>query len=171
MALTLYDISIPVYLNALANLSAIMDKAEAHAKETGADLSAWLNLKLTDDMLPFSRQIQMVSDTAKGGAGRLAGVTPPSMPDDETTWDELKARLARTADFVKSIKPDQVNGDEDRKIEMVFPNMTMTFTARDFLFNFSLPNLYFHVTTAYALLRKEGVPLGKRDYLAGAHPF
>ena len=119
-------------------------------------------------MHPFSRQIQMVSDAAKGGAARLAGVAPPSMPDTETTWPELKARLQKTIDFLSSIKPEQVNGDETRTVELPLPGRTMTFTARDFLFNFGLPNFFFHVTTAYGLLRQQGVPLGKMDFLAGA---
>ena len=168
MALSLYDASIPVYLNMMRNLAAIMAKAEAHAKETGADVASYLEARLASDMHPFSRQIQMVSDAAKGGAARLAGVTAPSMPDTETTWDELKARLQKTIDFVASIKPEQVNGDENRTVELTLPNRTLTFTARDFLFNFGLPNFFFHVTTAYGLLRQQGVPLGKMDFLAGA---
>ena len=164
MALSLYDASIPVYLQMLRNLSAIMDKAEAQ----GRDLAAYMEARLAPDMHPFSRQIQMASDAAKGGAARLAGVAPPSMPDTETTWAELKERLAKTIDFVSSIKPEQVNGDENRTVELPLPGRTMTFTARDFLFNFGLPNFFFHVTTAYGLLRKEGVPLGKMDFLAGA---
>jgi hypothetical protein len=166
VALSLYDASIPTYLNALRNLSAILDKAEAHAKETGVDVARYQDARLIADMHPLTRQIQMVSDSAKGGAARLASVAPPSMPDTETTWAELKARLQKTIDFVSSIKPDQVNGDEGRTIELPLPGRTMTFTARDFLFNFSLPNFFFHVVTAYGLLRKEGVPLGKMDYLA-----
>ena len=164
MALSLYDASIPVYLQMLRNLSAIMDKAEAQ----GGDLAAYMEARLAPDMHPFSRQIQMVSDAAKGGAARLAGVAPPSMPDTETTWAELKERLAKTIDFVSSIKPEQVNGDENRTVELPLPGRTMTFTAKDFLFNFGLPNFFFHVTTAYGLLRKQGVPLGKMDFLAGA---
>ena len=164
MALSLYDASIPVYLQMLRNLSAIMDKAEAQ----GGDLAAYMEARLAPDMHPFSRQIQMVSDAAKGGAARLAGVAPPSMPDTETTWPELKARLQKTIDFVSSIKPEQVDGDENRTVELPLPGRTMTFTARDFLFNFGLPNFFFHVTTAYGLLRKQGVPLGKMDFLAGA---
>ena len=164
MALSLYDASIPVYLQMLRNLSAIMDKAEAQ----GGDLAAYMEARLAPDMHPFSRQIQMASDAAKGGAARLAGVAPPSMPDTEATWAELKERLAKTIDFVSSIKPQQVNGDETRTVELPLPGRTMTFTAKDFLFNFGLPNFFFHVTTAYGLLRKQGVPLGKMDFLAGA---
>lgn len=168
MALSLYDASIPVYLQMIGNLSAILDKAQAHAKANGAEVADYLQARLADDMHPLSRQIQMVSDAAKGGAARLAGVSPPSMPDTETTWAELKERLQKTIDFVSSIKREQVEGDENRTVELPLPGRTMTFTARDFLFSFSLPNFFFHVTTAYALLRQQGVPLGKMDFLAGA---
>ena len=168
MALSFYDVSIPVYLNTLKNLAAILDKAEAHAKAQGQDVAAYAEARLAPDMHPLSRQIQMVSDAAKGGAARLAQLTPPSMPDTETTWPELKERLAKTIAFVGSITPEQVNGGEDRTVELPLPGRTMTFTGRDFLFNFSLPNFFFHVVTAYGLLRKEGVPLAKMDYLAGA---
>jgi len=168
VALSLYDVSIPVYLNSLRNLAAILDKAEAHAKASGGDVARYQEARLIEDMHPLTRQIQMVSDSAKGGAARLAGVEPPSMPDTETTWTELKTRLQKTIDFVASIKREDVDGQEDRKIELKFPQGTMTFTGKDFLTNFSLPNFFFHVVTAYGLLRREGVPLGKMDYLAGA---
>ena len=168
MALSLYDVSIPVYLNSLKNLAAILDKAKAHAEANGGDVARYQEARLIEDMHPLTRQIQMVSDAAKSGAARLAGVAPPSMPDTETTWAELKERLQKTIDFVETIKREQVDGREDSTIEMNFPGRTMTFTGRDFLTNFSLPNFFFHVVTAYGLLRKEGVPLGKMDYLAAA---
>jgi uncharacterized protein len=168
MALSLYDVSIPAYLHMLKNLAAVLDKAEAHARETGADVGGYLEARLAPDMHPFTRQIQMASDAAKGGAARLAGVAPPSFPDTETTWPELKARLAKTIAFVEGVKREQVDGREDATIELPLPGRTMTFTARDFLLQFSLPNFFFHVVTAYGLLRKEGAPLGKMDYLAGA---
>jgi hypothetical protein len=168
VAISLYDVSIPVYLNMMRNLAAILGKAEAHAKEKGADLAAYLEARLTDDMLPLSRQIQMVSDAAKGATARLAQLTPPAMPDTETTFAELKERLAKTIAFVESIKREQVEGAEDRTIELPLPGRTMTFNGRDYLTQFALPNFLFHVTTAYGLLRKEGVPLGKVDFLAGA---
>jgi hypothetical protein len=168
LALSLYDASIPQYLNMLRNLSAILDKAEAHAKAQGHDIATYLEARLAPDMLPLSRQIQMVSDAAKGGAARLAAITPPSMPDVETTFDELKERVAKTIAFVQSIKPEQVDGGEERTIELPLPGRTMTFTGRDYLFNFALPNFLFHIVTAYGLLRQQGVPLGKMDYLAGA---
>ena len=167
MALSLYDVSIPGYVLMLKNLAVLLEKAEAHAKAGGADPQTFLDKRLAPDMATLTGQIQLASDAAKGGAARLAQVEPPSFPDVETTWPELKDRLTRTIAFIETIRPEQVDGGEDRTIEMKFPNMTMTFTGRDFLLGFSLPNFLFHVTTAYGLLRSQGVPLGKMDYLAG----
>ena len=165
MPLSLYEASIPVYLRMSRNLIAILDKAEAYAKEGGVALSTLAEARLAPDMHPLTRQIQMASDVAKGGAARLAGAEPPSMPDTETTFPELKERLAKTIAYLETIKPEQVDGGEDRTIELKFPNGAMTFTGRDFLLLFSMPNLFFHVTTAYDVLRNQGVPLGKMDYL------
>ncbi len=165
MSLALYDVSIPLYINGLQNLLAIIDKSRAHAGEA---IEGWLEARLIADMHPLARQIQMVSDAAKGGAARLAGQEPPSMPDTETTLDELRARLEKTLAFVESIRPEQVNGREGETVELKFPNGSMSFTAKDFLLNFSLPNFYFHLVMAYGLLRKEGAPIGKMDFLAGA---
>lgn len=170
MALSLYDASIPGYVLMLKNLAALLEKAEAHAAATGVDPATYLSARVTEDMAPLTRQIQMASDAAKGGAARLAGVTPPSMPDTETTWAEVKDRVAKTLAFVETITPDQVSDDETRIIELPTPNRTLTFTARDFLLQFSLPNFHFHVVTAYGLLRGQGVPIGKMDYLAGGQP-
>ncbi|ACG78458.1 conserved hypothetical protein [Phenylobacterium zucineum HLK1] len=171
MSLSLYEASIPVYLQMLRNLAALLDKAEAHAKAEGRDPDAYAGARLIEDMHPLNRQIHMASDAAKGGAARLAGLAPPSFPDVETTFPELRERIGKTIAFVESVKPEQVNGREEATIELPLPNRTLTFTGRDFLLKFSLPNFFFHVTTAYALLRKEGVPLGKLDYLAGAVPL
>ncbi len=168
MSLSLYEASIPGYVRMLKNLDALLDKAVAHAKETGEDLSTYTDARLAEDMHPLPRQIHLASDAAKGAAARLARIDPPSMPDVETTIPELKERIAKTIAFVETIKPEQVNGDEERIIELKFPNRTMTFTAKDFLFTYSMPNFLFHVTTAYGLLRNKGVPLGKMDFLAGA---
>jgi len=166
LSLSLYDASIPGYLRMLRNLLEMLNKAEAQAKAEGSSLATLIESRLAPDMRPLAAQIQMASDAAKGGAARLAGLTPPSFPDVETTMPELKERLAKTIAFVELVKPDQVNGDEERIIELKFPNRTMEFTARDFLFQFSLPNFLFHVVTAYGLMRSHGVPLGKMDYLA-----
>jgi uncharacterized protein len=167
VSLSLYDASIPVYLQMLGNLEAILEKAEAHARAQGLEPERLLEARLAPDMHPLSRQIQMVSDAAKGGAARLAGLTPPAMPDEETSWAQFEERLARTVEFVRSIRPEQVNGRENATVELPVPGRTLTFTGRDFLFQFSLPNFFFHVTTAYGLLRSQGVPLGKLDFLAG----
>lgn len=171
MSLSLYDASIPGYLRLLRSLAAFLAKAEAHAAETGADLQAYADARLAPAMATLVGQVQMASDAAKSGAARLAGIAVPSFPDVETTWDELKARIDRTIAFVETIRRDQVDGGEDRSVELPLPGRTLTFTARDFLFQFSLPNFHFHVVTAYALLRARGVPLGKVDYLSGGQSF
>jgi hypothetical protein len=168
MSLSFYDVSIPGYLHTLKNLAALLEKAEAHAKATGVDPASYLEARLAPDMHPLTRQIQMASDAAKGGAARLAGVAPPSYPDTETTWAEVKDRVAKTIAFVEQIEREQVDGGEGRTIELALPGRTMSFTATDFLSQFSQPNFFFHVVTAYGLLRMQGVPLGKMDYLAGA---
>ncbi|MDB5454129.1 MAG: hypothetical protein JWO33_2707, partial [Caulobacteraceae bacterium] len=145
MSLSLYEVSIPVYLRMLGNLAAILEKAEGH----GGDLEALTQAQLAPDMRPLIAQIQMASDGAKGGAARLAGIEPPSFADTETTFAEMKARIAKTVDFVKTVTPEQVNGREDATVVLTFPNGSMTFTGRSFLLDFSLPNFMFHVVTAY----------------------
>jgi hypothetical protein len=167
VSFTLYDASIPIYLRMLGNLDALLDKAVAHAQAKGVALSTLTEARLIPDMAPFTAQVQMASDAAKGGAARLAQLTPPSFPDVETTIPELKERIAKTIAFVSSVKREQVDGGEDRVIELKFPNGSMSFTGAEFVTSFSVPNFLFHVTTAYALLRAAGVPLGKMDFLAG----
>lgn len=170
MSLSLYEASIPGFIRSLKNLLSFLDKAEAHAKATGASLQTYLDARLAEDMHPLSRQIQMCSDTSKGPAARLADQAAPSMPDTETTWEELKARIAKTLAFLETITPQQVDGREDATVELPLPGGKLTFTAKDFLFQFAIPNHLFHITTAYALLRAQGVPLGKMDFLAGGQP-
>jgi uncharacterized protein len=167
VSVPLFDASIPVYLQMLNNVDAILEKAEGHAREQGRQPESFLEARLAPDMHPLSRQIQMISDAAKGGAARLAGLVPPSMPDEETTWAELRDRVARTIAFVETIRPEQVNGREEAVVELQVPGRTLTFTGKSFLFQFSLPNFFFHATIAYGLLRSQGVPLGKIDFLAG----
>ena len=167
MSVSLYDISVPTYRRGLQNLSSFLDKAEAHAKAHGADLASYAEARLAPDMYPFTGQVQLASDAAKGGAARLAGVQAPAMPDTETTLPELKARIAATIAFLDTITKAQVDARDAAIIELSLPGRTMTFTAPDFLMQFSLANFLFHVTTAYALLRSKGVPLGKIDFLAG----
>ncbi|MBI3675754.1 MAG: DUF1993 domain-containing protein [Proteobacteria bacterium] len=168
MAFSIYDASIPPMIRSLQNLSKIMDKAVAQAKTEDKPLAKLLEARLAPDMHPFTRQIQIASDSAKGCAARLAGIEAPSMPDTETTFPELQARIAKTIDFLKSVKPEQLAGAEDRQVTLKFPSGEMKFTGREFLTGFSLPNFYFHVTTAYDLLRHNGIQIGKMDYLGGA---
>ncbi|HEY2177069.1 MAG TPA: DUF1993 domain-containing protein [Caulobacteraceae bacterium] len=167
MSLTLYDAAIPLYVRMLKSLAAILDKGEAFAREKGMDPASLTAARLAPDMAPLTGQVQMASDAAKGGAARLAATEAPTMEDTETTFAELKDRVARTIAYLESVDREQVNSGEGRPIEMKFPGATMTFSARDFLFQFSLPNFLFHVTTAYDVLRHKGVPLGKMDFLAG----
>jgi hypothetical protein len=167
MSVSLYDISIPTYRRGLRNLASFLDKAEAHAKAQGTDLAAYAGARLIADMHPFTRQVQLASDAAKGGAARLAGIEAPKMEDVETTFPQLKDRIARTIAFLDTVSKDQVDARHGATIELPLPGRTMSFTAPDFLMQFSLANFLFHVTTAYALLRAQGVPLGKMDFLAG----
>jgi uncharacterized protein len=164
MPFTFYDAAFPPVTRILVNLDAILDKAAAHCEERKLDPAVLLNYRLAPDMFPFTRQIQTASDTAKGMAARLAGVEVPSYADTETTIEELKARLSRTLDFVKSFSPAQIEGAEDREIILKM-RTEMRFTGREYVFGFVLPNVYFHAATAYGILRHAGVALGKRDYL------
>jgi hypothetical protein len=167
MSLSMYQASVPALVRALGALSAILDKGVADAEARKIDPDVLVRARLAPDMHPLSRQIQIVSDTAKGGAARLAGIDPPSFPDTETTFPELKERIAKTLAFIQGIPADKFEGAEDRAITLKFPNGEMNFTGVEYLQGFVLPNLYFHVTTAYAILRHNGVPVGKRDFLGG----
>jgi uncharacterized protein len=165
MSVSLYDVSIPVFTLSLSNLGVILDKAAGHAESKKIDAKVLPATRLIVDMLPLSSQIQIACDTAKGAAARLAGIEVPKHADTETTIDELKARVAKTLDFIKTVKREQLEGAETREIVLQFPQSTLKFTGVNCLTNFVLPNFFFHVTTAYALLRKNGVDLGKRDFL------
>ena len=167
MPFTIYDASIPPMIRSLENLSKIMDKAVGQAKAEDKPLSSLLEARFAPDMHPFTRQIQIASDAAKGAAARLSGVEAPSMPDTETTFPELKQRIAKTIDFLKSVSASKMAGAEEREIVMKFPQGEMKFSGRDFLTGFALPNFFFHVTTAYDLLRHKGITIGKMDYLGG----
>ena len=167
MSVSLYDISIPTYRRGLQNLASFLNKAEAHAQAQGTDLKTYTDARLIADMHPFTRQVQLASDAAKGGAARLAGIEAPKMEDVETTFPELKDRIAKTIAFLDTVPKDQVDARHGATIELPLPGRTLSFTAPDFLMQFSLANFLFHVTTAYALLRAQGVPLGKMDFLAG----
>lgn len=166
MSTNLYQASVPAFLQMLKSLSSILTKAATHAEAKKIDPSVLVNARLAPDMHPLARQIQMVSDTAKGASARLAGVDVPSMPDTEATLAELQQRIAKTVDFLSALKPEQFEGSAERSVELpVGGGQKMTFKGATYLAHFALPNFYFHVTTAYAILRHNGVEIGKRDYL------
>jgi hypothetical protein len=146
-------------------LSAILDKAEAHAGNRKIDPEVLLNYRLAPDMLPLVRQIQIAADLAKGAAARLAGVEVPKHDDTEKSFADLKARLAKTVAFVQSFKPSDIDGSEDRDINLTLGENTMKFEGKGYLVHFVMPNFYFHCTTAYDILRHCGVELGKRDFI------
>jgi hypothetical protein len=165
MSISMYDFSIPVLVRGLTNLSAILDKAAAHAAAKKFDCAVLAQARLFPDMYPLTRQVQIACDTAKGAAGRLAGIEVPKHEDNEVTFAELKARLAKTVDFVKSVNAAQLKDAESRAIEIKFPNGSWKFTGLAYLNDFVMPNFYFHVSMVYALLRKSGVDVGKGDFL------
>lgn len=163
--LSLYDVSVPVFIRAFENLDRIIDKGAAFFAEQGRSESELTGLRLIADMAPLAAQIQRASDTAKGVVTRVAGAENVPMADEEQTIADLKARIAKTIAVLKSADRASFDGKENATVEIKTPNRTMTFTGQDYVLGFALPNFFFHVTTAYALLRKEGVPIGKMDYL------
>ncbi|MNQ09329.1 hypothetical protein SAMN05216201_11331 [Pseudomonas linyingensis] len=165
MSLSMYQASIPTLLRGLDSLAAILAKAAAHAAARKIAPEVLLNARLAPDMLPLVRQVQIVSDTAKGCAARLAGIEVPSYADTEASFDELQERLAKTATFLKGVAPEQIDGSEERAIVLKAHDQEIHFTGRTYLLGFVLPNFYFHLTTAYGILRHNGVEIGKKDYL------
>jgi hypothetical protein len=163
----MYQASLPVLIRGLTNLQAILGKAEAHAAEKQIESSVFTNARLAPDMLPLVRQVYIASDTAKGCAARLAGVEPPKFEDVEQTFDELQARIQKTIDYLKDFNAAQIDGSESRTITLKMRPGLIEFTGVSYLFGFVLPNFFFHVTTAYDILRHNGVELGKLDYLGG----
>jgi uncharacterized protein len=162
----MYQASAPRFVNALRNLSAILDKAQAHAEGKKIDQAALTNFRLYPDMFPMKRQVQIACDTAKGAVARLAGVEVPKHEDTEETFAELKARIAKTIAFVESIKSTQIDGSEEKNIHLKLGPREVDYKGMQYLLGHALPNFYFHVTTAYDILRHNGVELAKRDYLA-----
>jgi hypothetical protein len=168
MTISMYSASAPVFLRMLTNLRAWLDKAEAHAAARKFDSVNYLALRLAPDMLPLNRQIQIASDSAKGAMGRLAGQPLPKWDDNEASMAELRARVDKTIDYVRGFDAAQIDGSEGR--EITIPRRTgepLRFEGEAFLKHYALPNFYFHITTAYALLRNAGVELGKADFLGG----
>ncbi|HVM82905.1 MAG TPA: DUF1993 family protein [Candidatus Binatia bacterium] len=165
MPLSLYDASVPVFRQILGALAAIIDKAAAHAEAKKIDPAVLINARLYPDMFPFQRQVFIATDFGKGASARLAGVEVPKFEDTETTFPELKARIQKTLDFIATLKPAQFEGAETRDVTIQLRGGQETFKGRAYLFHFALPNFYFHATTAYDILRHNGVELGKPDFI------
>lgn len=168
MTITMYETSVPVFVRALRNLSAMLDKAAANAAARKIDESVFINARLAPDMYALARQVQIASDMVKGGAARLAGAEVPRWEDNEKTFAELQQRLARTIDFVQGFAPAQIDGSEQREVTLRFGGREARFAGLPYLLDFVLPNLYFHTATTYAILRHNGVDIGKADFI-GAH--
>jgi hypothetical protein len=165
----MYDHSIPVFAKMLGNLSAILAKAASHCEAKKIDPAALLGARLFPDMFPLARQVQIATDQAERGAARLAGLEVPKYEDSEKSFDDLKARIAKTVAFVNGVKPEQVANSAARDISLPIGPNTVTFKGEWYLKHFVLPNLYFHVTTAYDILRHNGVELGKRDFIGSVN--
>lgn len=161
----MYQASAPRFVNMLNNLSALLDKAQAHAEARKIEPAALTGFRLFPDMFPLTRQVQIACDTAKGAVARLAGLEIPKHEDTEQTFAELKARIAKTVEFIASVKPAQVDGSEAKEIVLKMRSGEVRFEGLQYLMAFATPNFYFHVTTAYNILRHNGVDVGKRDFL------
>jgi hypothetical protein len=161
----MYSASVPLLQRAITSLAGVLRKGEAFAEAKKIDPAVLLQSRLAPDMFSLVRQVQSVSDNAKGCVARLAGVKAPAFPDEETTFAQLQDRLARTLEFVGGFTPAQIDGSEEREVVLTFRTGNVTFTGYSYWATFVMPNLYFHCTTAYAILRHNGVEIGKRDYL------
>ncbi len=165
MTISMYQASVPVFVRTLGNLGAILDKASAHARERKFDESALLNARLFPDMLPFTRQVQLATDLARGAAARLAGFEPAAIEDKERSLADLRARIERSIEELGRLAPAQIDGSEGREVVRPIHGEPRKFTGIDYLLQYALPNFFFHTATAYALLRHNGVAIGKADYL------
>ena len=165
MKISMHQASVPTFARVLNNLAAILEKTAAHAEAKKIDPIALINFRLFPDMLPFSRQIQIASDSAKGGVARLAGGEPPKYDDSEASIADLVARLRKTVAYLETFKPEQIDGSEDKTVSWKTQTSTRTMQGLPYLLNYVTPNVYFHVTTAYAILRHCGVEIGKQDFL------
>jgi hypothetical protein len=169
MTMSMSAATVPVAKHMLSNLSHFLDKAAAHAEAKKFEPANLLNFRLHPDMLPFTKQVQIACDAVKNGVSRISGIEAPKFEDNEASFPELKARIQKTLDFLATVPAGKLDGTEDKDI--TFPigrEQTRTMKAQDYLMTYMLPNMFFHVTTAYAILRHNGVELGKRDYLAGS---
>ncbi|MEY3808459.1 MAG: hypothetical protein RI893_1435 [Pseudomonadota bacterium] len=164
MSLSMYQASIPSFLRMLENLSAILDKAAAHAEAKKIDPAIFINARLAPNMFPLSRQVQIATDLVKGCAARLAGIEVPCYEDNEITFPELQARITKTMVFLQSVSAAQIDGSEERNITPKFGSRELSFSGQEYLLDFVIPNFHFHLTTTYAILRHHGVEIGKSDY-------
>jgi hypothetical protein len=160
-----YTMSVGVFTKMLTNLSGLLDKAAAFCEQRKVDPTVLLNARLFPDMFPLTRQVQLASDFAKGATARLAGQEPPKWEDNEASFAELKARIARTIEFVQGFKPGQFDGSDERDVSLTIRGEAIKVKGAPYLAHMATPNFYFHVTTAYAILRANGVELGKRDFI------
>ena len=165
MEISMFVASVPILIRSLNNLVDILKKAEAHAEENGIRQEVLIECRLFPNMLSLRNQVYIASDTAKGCGARLAGMTPPAFEDTEKTFPELIARIHKTIAFLETLSPDQIDGSEERTIVLQLRSSERVFNGMPYLLNYALPNLFFHITTAYDILRHNGVPLGKSDYL------
>jgi hypothetical protein len=165
MTISMYQASAPRFANMLKNLSTLLDKGQAYAEARKVDPLVMTSARLYPDMFPLSRQVQIACDTARGAVARLAGVEMPKHEDSEQSFAELKARIAKTIDFLASFRPEQIDGSEERDIVLKLGGREVKFKGMQYLLGYAQPNFYFHVTTAYDILRHNGVELAKRDYI------
>jgi uncharacterized protein len=165
MTLSMYQASVPVFARGLENLGSILAKVAAHAEAKKIEPGIFINARLAPDMFPLARQVQIASDAAKGCIARLAGAEVPSYPDTESTFPELRERIAKTVAFVQGFTAAQIDGSEERSVTLKMRSGDMAFRGQDYLLKLALPNFFFHVTTAYDILRHNGVEVGKMDYL------
>lgn len=165
MPFSMYQVSVPLFARGLNNLAGILRRGEAHAEAKNIEPSVLLAARLYPDMFPLSRQVQVASDTARGCVARLAGMEPPAYDNNEKIFGELLARIEKTLAYINGFKAAQIDGSEERSVTHKMRSGDRTFTGQDYLLGFAQPNFYFHVTTAYDILRHCGVELGKRDYL------
>ncbi|MDX6021402.1 DUF1993 domain-containing protein [Scandinavium sp. V105_16] len=163
--MSLYSETKAQFIHGLQSLNAVLEKSAVWAKEQGVEEATLLDAKLADDMFPLKRQVQVSCDMAKRTVARLANVDAPVMDDNESTFAQLHERIAATVAFMKSVQDSQLDGDDERPIMVQAREHQLHFTARSYVFQFAVPNFYFHTTTAYGILRQAGVPLGKRDFL------
>lgn len=161
----MYQASVPPIIKTLSNLRTLLEKAASHTEAKKIEPSVLINARLYPDMFPLSRQVQIATDMAKGAASRLAGQEVPKYEDNEATFSELVARLDKTIALLECFKPEDIDGSEDNTITLPMRDRTLTFKGQPYLIDYVLPNIYFHVTTAYAILRHNGVEIGKKDYL------